>query len=542
MNNTLISATLIAGNTATSNLPKVNSNLVEIYIDGGLANISPAIQNPIAWINKEPKMPEIKVVNRSGFAISAKLTITYDMKKTYAGKAYNRKFEDNYPKENEPAPLIPRDPNVANIENGRMNIPPNGEWIVHFNEEIRGGKATLEYRSDLEFLQNEEPFVFHIRGENPEKLDVYEYVLEKGYVNDYPSIVDIIRDISQTNESEVFKQFNSGEVSPENQIKGLPNYRTPSSIGLMFQKDSQTDQLAWDWKANIDSGKINLDKTKITKSQLKKIFPNSSSKRRQEVTDAINANRIEFGIYTFDRMAHFLGQIGTETGELNDLQEGYRYSDKAIYNIFLLGVILEDSNSTTGYTFKYHDLIEGYDSPELTSCPYDTGGYGHERVSDPISVPKDAKERKDWTFDEFSKKYAIKTKYIRSKKLFDYVYGCRMGNGAMDTMDGSNYAGVGFIQLTGKNSYKEMHDAWNRKYSNDQKDFMGKDITLLTTNIAVAIKASMIFWELHKLNAKADKGSNDIAIAKVSKDVNGGVHGLEKRKVYTKKAYEVLTQ
>lgn len=43
----------------------------------------------------------------------------------------------------------------------------------------------------------------------------------------------------------------------------------------------------------------------------------------------------EFEIDTLDRMAHFLGQIGAETGELKKLKEGINYTDVNIYNTFL---------------------------------------------------------------------------------------------------------------------------------------------------------------------------------------------------------------
>ena len=47
---------------------------------------------------------------------------------------------------------------------------------------------------------------------------------------------------------------------------------------------------------------------------------------------------------------------------------------------------------------------------------------------------------------------------LKVQKLFDYVYCCRMGNGAYTTKDESDYFGVGFIHLTGKNMYKSIHN------------------------------------------------------------------------------------
>ncbi len=120
--------------------------------------------------------------------------------------------------------------------------------------------------------------------------------------------------------------------------------------------------------------------------------------------------------------------------------------------------------------------------------------------------------------------------------MFDYVYGCRMGNGKKSTNDGSDYFGVGFIHLTGKDKYKALNTKWNSLYPNDKKDFMGDDISLLKTDVDVAMKASMIIWRYvqRKTNEKADKGNTNDVITAVTKDVNGGTNGLELKKIYKK--------
>ena len=286
----------------------------------------------------------------------------------------------------------------------------------------------------------------------------------------------------------------------------------------------------------------------ITSKILKEIFPKSKKERRKEVTKAINKYKCEFDINNIDRMAHFLGQIGTETAQLNKLKEDYNYSAKTIYKIFLRPVLYKHPTKSKKHTFKYHDLIEGYDT--TLECKYtnpktdDEKAYGHKRdVTNPIEVEK-KKGKASWTYSEFSKLYTIKSEYIKSKSLFDYVYGCRMDNGKKSTKDGSDYFGVGFIHLTGKNKYKALNDKWKTLYPKDKKDFMGDNISLLKTDVDVAMKASMIIWKhvQKNTNYKADKGNNNEAITAVTKDVNGGTNGLDDRKKYTKKAYKVLNK
>ncbi|MGY3792996.1 LysM peptidoglycan-binding domain-containing protein [uncultured Aquimarina sp.] len=288
----------------------------------------------------------------------------------------------------------------------------------------------------------------------------------------------------------------------------------------------------------------------ITPEQLLEIFPKSKKTRREEVAKAINNNSDEFEIHNLDRMSHFLGQIGTETGELRALQENYGYKAKNIYDTFLRKVLVSHPTKSGKYTFKYHDLIEGYDA--TLECEYSNPttnyqkNYGHKRdVDDPIEVTRVLLKGKyvaSWDYDAFKEDYSIKSSYIESKTLFDYVYGCRMENGKKSTEDGSDYFGVGFIHLTGKDKYKALDEKWKELYPEDTKDFMGDDISLLKTDVEVAIKASMIIWTHVQdgTNSKADQGNNNAAITSVTYDVNGGDNGLTHRKRYTKKAYEVL--
>ena len=144
-----------------------------------------------------------------------------------------------------------------------------------------------------------------------------------------------------------------------------------------------------------------------------------------------------------------------------------------------------------------------------------------------------------WTYDDFSKNYKVKSEYVSSTKLFDYVYGCRMGNGAKSTKDGSTFLGKGFIHLTGKSQYKKISDEWNKMYPNDKKEFHGKDVELLETNIEIAIKVSMIYWSLNNLNDFADDGVDEDNINAIGAKVNGAnpPNGASLRKKYTKVAY-----
>ncbi len=121
-----------------------------------------------------------------------------------------------------------------------------------------------------------------------------------------------------------------------------------------------------------------------------------------------------------------------------------------------------------------------------------------------------------------------------------------MGNGAPSTKEGSTFKGKGFIHLTGKEMYKQISDEWNIKYPKDKKEFDGKDLELLTTNVGIAMKASMIYWEIKKLNNKVGEVINDEITDAIGRKVNGVSddtqlpNGYLDRRKYTNKAYEAI--
>jgi predicted chitinase len=119
-----------------------------------------------------------------------------------------------------------------------------------------------------------------------------------------------------------------------------------------------------------------------------------------------------------------------------------------------------------------------------------------------------------------------------------------MGNGAKSTKDGSTYLGKGFIHLTGKGAYKEISDEWNKLYPGDPKEFHGKDINLLETDVDVAMKASMIYWKIKGLNGKADEGMSSNSITSVGATINGTdpPNGQKLREKYTTDIYKQLNK
>ncbi len=179
---------------------------------------------------------------------------------------------------------------------------------------------------------------------------------------------------------------------------------------------------------------------------------------------------------------------GAETGNLKSLKEIPCYREGSIRANF-------------GYA-HYCDLFVGFDCVDFNACATST-----QTVKCKQGTPNKSEE--------------IKSKYICTPDLFDYVYSCSarlkggrydLGNGPPTSKDGSIFLGRGFIQLTGKYNYKELSKAWNEdsENANNKKYFHiqtkdGGHIDELVTDLDVAMKASMYFWRLKGCNTYADK-------------------------------------
>lgn len=115
------------------------------------------------------------------------------------------------------------------------------------------------------------------------------------------------------------------------------------------------------------------------------------------------------------------------------------------------------------------------------------------------------------------------------ERIANKVYGGRMGNTAEG--DGWKYRGRGAIQLTGKDNYKAFGDS------------LGVDLLTNPDLVATTYPMASAAWFFKKNNlwVICDKGVTDEVITEVTKRVNGGTHGIDKRKQFTKEFYNLLT-
>ena len=94
--------------------------------------------------------------------------------------------------------------------------------------------------------------------------------------------------------------------------------------------------------------------------------------------------------------------------------------------------------------------------------------------------------------------------------------------------DGRKYKGAGFIQLTGRANYSDFS-----KYMNDPKVMDGVDYVALN----YPATSAGYWWYNNRMNALCDRNP---LIEEVTKRVNGGLRGIEDRKVYYSRCLEVI--
>jgi putative chitinase len=112
------------------------------------------------------------------------------------------------------------------------------------------------------------------------------------------------------------------------------------------------------------------------------------------------------------------------------------------------------------------------------------------------------------------------------QKIANRVYANRMGNGDEASGEGWLFRGRGSLQLTGKFNFKAFSDYIGRPDVMANPDLVATEL---------AFESALWFFDKNKLWSICDKGINDAAILALTKRINGGTHGLDDRKLKTKK-------
>lgn len=240
------------------------------------------------------------------------------------------------------------------------------------------------------------------------------------------------------------------------------------------------DGVVWHFHPQGLIGKSSKSKAQlITIEMLQITKPNSDDSYFEEILPYLNEYARTYEVTTPLRIAHFLAQIGHESGFIVRSENG-NYSARRMREVF--------------------------------GCKGGMASY--IRTADECSLGR--LRNRLWTHES---KYAN-----NSRNLLSFVYASRMGNGDEASQEGYKFRGRGIIQLTGKNNYRKYTEIHNRANPNDQRDFV-EDPDMIITVTRYGIESGFIYWAMVNANEIADSDrSADLTAA-----INGGMNGYADR-------------
>jgi putative chitinase len=203
----------------------------------------------------------------------------------------------------------------------------------------------------------------------------------------------------------------------------------------------------------------------VTESQLRRLFPTAKDATVKAFAAKSAALFKEYGISEKRlRLEYFLAQIAHETGGLTRSVENLNYTAKRIAEIWPT-------------RFATQALAEPFaNNPE---------------------------------------------------KLANKVYANRMGNGPPESGDGYRYRGRGYIQITGKDGYRQTGPRAGL-------DLLSKPEKAIETDHALRVACA--FWKWKDINPLCDIRNFE----EVTRRINGGLIGLDDRLAWLKKVRAAL--
>lgn len=185
-------------------------------------------------------------------------------------------------------------------------------------------------------------------------------------------------------------------------------------------------------------------------------------------------------------------------------------------------------------TAKYQSLFNKFNVNTQLRLAHFLGQLQHESGLKPIeeNLRYSAKRILEVFGKYFPKKAEAFLAEYNPQYLANRVYSNRMGNGDWNSGDGYRFRGRGFIQLTGRNNYTAL-TKWAKANGIDADYVNNPDLLLREAD---ALIAALWFWTVNNLNKYADKDD----ILSITKRINGGLNGIDGRKIETAKFKKVF--
>jgi predicted chitinase len=278
-------------------------------------------------------------------------------------------------------------------------------------------------------------------------------------------------------------QFSGNRLIDMLELEGLEPGETGSYTGqgakapkINDKGEAEGPNVGWVWKDD----KWNQQDVLLTQTDLIQLFPNGKTANLMALEITINIKGSAYGISNNNELAHYLGQVGHETG----------------------GFCKENTSENTYYS----SLI-------VVQKAFGTSSNIYKSVQ------------------------ANPNKYLKNRQNFaNLAYANKLGNGDESSGDGYKFRGRGFIQLTGKTHYSNFTKSYNSLYGTNY-DFV-KDPDIISTNPSIGVASSLYYFNKFTLPTIKNGGS----FSEITRTVNARGNGLEDRKKYYDLATKILNE
>jgi predicted chitinase len=224
----------------------------------------------------------------------------------------------------------------------------------------------------------------------------------------------------------------------------------------------------------------------ITMEMLRAANPAGAESHHASILPYLNKYALAYKLEQPKAIAHFLSQVGHESG--------FQAAEESLY--------FSARKMRETYGCKRHNNVNGYHAQD-ESCAF---GVLRSKL---------------WTEES---KYAS-----NSVNLASYVYADRMGNGSEESKDGYKYRGRGMLQVTGKDEYRRFQTIHNQKNPSEPQDFINNP-DLLASSMEFAVESAFVYWfTKSRLGVKLRDLALTGTVTEVTLVVNGGDNGLADR-------------
>ncbi len=282
---------------------------------------------------------------------------------------------------------------------------------------------------------------------------------------------------------------------------------------------------------NVDKviNKKNKNSFTITLEQMKQIFTNAKEENLRRMLIYINKYCGDVNINTPLRMAHFLAQVGHESGQFSSFigtngESGCYTKSNKNWSIFF------------SLTWKEPPFSSNCISNNNLRAPTDRSETRYGRV----------KKLKWHNINEVPDEYIYngKNSSEMTKRMLSLMYCCEGGNGCVNTEDGYKYRGHGIMQLTWKNTYIKFDKWLKSNYPETYQDVVTTP-DLVATNEEISVLSALWEWDDKNLNKFADKvliesKDDDENFNSLTKKINTGTVDIDKRFSLFKRAINIL--